>query len=86
MLQHARYDLVLMDLQMPVMGGLEATRRIRQDPALANLPVVALTAGGSSSDLDQWQRDGITDYLGKPFDYKKLRDVLIRNLPLVQSQ
>lgn len=86
MLQHARYDLVLMDLQMPVMGGLEATRRIRQDPALANLPVVALTAGGSSSDLDQWQLHGITDYLGKPFDYKKLRDVLIRNLPLVQSQ
>lgn len=81
MLQDTPYDLVLMDLQMPVMGGLEATRKIRQNPALATMPIVALTAGGLSSDLEQWRADGITDYLGKPFDYKKLLEVLSRNLP-----
>lgn len=86
LLKDAPYDLVLMDLQMPVMGGLEATRRIRQDPALANMPIVALTAGGLASDLDQWRADGITDYLGKPFDYKKLLEVLSRHLPVPQAQ
>ena len=86
LLKDAPYDLVLMDLQMPIMGGLEATRRIRQDPALANMPIVALTAGGLASDLDQWRADGITDYLGKPFDYKKLLEVLSRHLPVPQAQ
>lgn len=81
MLQKASYDLVLMDLQMPVMGGLEATRRIRQIPALHKLPVVALTAGGFASDLDTWKALGLTDYLSKPFDYKKLLAVLNRHLP-----
>ena len=86
MLKDTRYDLVLMDLQMPVMGGLEATRRIRQDPALAKLPIVALTAGGLASELDQLKADGITDYLGKPFDYQKLLEVLSRNVPTAQLQ
>lgn len=86
MLKDTRYDLVLMDLQMPVMGGLEATRRIRQDPALAKLPIVALTAGGLASELDQLKADGITDYLGKPFDYQKLLEVLSRNVPTDQQQ
>lgn len=81
MLRQARYDLVLMDLQMPVMGGLEATRLIRQTPVLQNLPVVALTAGGFAGDLDAWKAQGLTDYLAKPFDYKKLLTVLNRHLP-----
>jgi PAS domain S-box-containing protein len=75
------YDVVLMDLQMPVMGGLEATRQIRQDPAFADLPIVALTAGGFDSDWAQWRAQGMTDWLGKPFDYQKMLTVLRRNLP-----
>ena len=86
MLKAAHYDLVLMDLQMPVMDGLEATRRIRQDPAFVKLPIVALTAGGLASELDQWKADGISDYLGKPFDYQKLLEVLGRHVPVAQSQ
>ena len=81
MLEQAQYDLVLMDMQMPVMGGLEATRKIRQNPALQNMPIVALTAGGFASELDAWKVQGMTDYLGKPFDYRKLLTVLHRHLP-----
>lgn len=86
MLKRARYDLVLMDLQMPVMGGLEATRCIRQDAAHANLPIVALTAGGLASEQDQWRVNGIKDYLGKPFDFQKLLEVLSRHLPAAQHK
>lgn len=81
------YDLVLMDLQMPVMGGLEATQQIRLDPAFDDLPIVALTAGGFDSDLAQWREQGMSDCLGKPFDYQKMLTVLHRNLtPSSHSQ
>ncbi len=75
------YDLVLMDLQMPIMDGLEATRQIRLDSAFASLPIVALTAGGFDSDWAQWRAQGMSDWLGKPFDYQKMLTVLRRNLP-----
>lgn len=60
------YDVVLMDLQMPVMGGLKATRQIRQDLAFADLPIVALTARGFKSDWAQRRAQGMTDWLEKP--------------------
>lgn len=75
------YDLVLMDLQMPIMDGLEATRQIRLDSAFASLPIVALTAGGFDSEWAQWRAQGVSDWLGKPFDYQKMLTVLSRNLP-----
>jgi PAS domain S-box-containing protein len=75
------YDLVLMDLQMPLMDGLEATRQIRLDSAFASLPIVALTAGGFDSEWAQWRAQGMSDWLGKPFDYQKMLTVLRRNLP-----
>jgi CheY-like chemotaxis protein len=75
------YDLVLMDLQMPIMDGLEATRQIRLDSAFASLPIVALTAGGFDSEWAQWRAQGMSDWLGKPFDYQKMLTVLSRNLP-----
>jgi len=76
-----RYDLVLMDMQMPVLGGLEATQIIRQDPALQDLPIVALTAGGFNEDRDRFYAAGVNDYLTKPFEYKDLIAALERNLP-----
>lgn len=76
-----RYDLVLMDMQMPVLGGLEATQIIRQDPALEDLPIVALTAGGFNEDRDRFYAAGVNDYLTKPFEYKDLIAALERNLP-----
>jgi CheY-like chemotaxis protein len=76
-----RYDLVLMDMQMPVLGGLEATQIIRQDPVQQDLPIVALTAGGFNEDRDRFFAAGVNDYLTKPFEYKDLIAALERNLP-----
>ena len=79
--EDTRFDLVLMDMQMPVMGGLEAAQRIRLNPAHQSLPIVALTAGGFNEDRELCIQAGMNDYLMKPFEYKDLIEVLQRHLP-----
>jgi CheY-like chemotaxis protein/nitrogen-specific signal transduction histidine kinase len=72
------YDAVLMDIQMPGMSGVEATRRLRlhPEPARAQVPVLALTANAFRADLDRYLKAGINDCLTKPFKedefYRKL--------------
>ncbi|MBC7513008.1 MAG: response regulator, partial [Herminiimonas sp.] len=61
-------DLVLMDIQMPVLDGREATRRIRRDLSLTKLPIIALTAGALSSERQSALDAGMTDFITKPFD------------------
>lgn len=61
-------DLVLMDVQMPVMNGYEATRRIRREPALADLPVIALTAGAFMEQQELANEAGMNGFIAKPFD------------------
>jgi PAS domain S-box-containing protein len=61
-------DIVLMDVQMPVMDGIEATRRLRREARLAHLPVVALTAGAFKSQQDAAWAAGMNGFIGKPFD------------------
>jgi PAS domain S-box-containing protein len=65
-------DLVLMDVQMPVMDGLEATRIIRSRPALANLPIIALTAGITQAEHLRTREAGMTDIVAKPFNPQEL--------------
>jgi len=66
--QRADFDIVLMDVQMPVMDGLEATRRIRAMPERAGLPVVALTAGNTDTEHRRAREAGLQDILSKPID------------------
>ncbi len=76
------FDLLLLDLQMPVMGGLDVMRALRQAPSLDGLPVVVLTADRSEETVRQVREFGVVDYLTKPLDAERivsrLRRVLTR--------
>ncbi|MFM8443664.1 MAG: PAS domain-containing protein [Methylococcus sp.] len=74
----ANFDAVLMDVQMPVMDGLTATREIRRDARLAGLPVIALTAGVLPEERQAALEAGVDDFLTKPMDLGQLNAVLAR--------
>ena len=65
-LERRRFDAVLMDVQMPVMDGFEATRRIRAQPAFRQLPVIAMTANAMKGDKNRCLQAGMNDYISKP--------------------
>jgi CheY-like chemotaxis protein len=71
-------NIVLMDVQMPILNGYEATRFIRRMPALANLPVVALTAGAFSDQQELASQAGMTGFLAKPFDVESAIALIIK--------
>jgi CheY-like chemotaxis protein len=73
--QRGVYDLVLMDCQMPVMDGFEATRCIRKSSAYPNIPIIAVTADAMSGDQDRCLSEGMNDYLAKPVDMGGLAEV-----------
>ena len=85
MLKTTQFDLVLMDCDMPVMDGLEATRCLREreveNPACARQTVVALTANALGGDRDRCLAAGMDEYLSKPVNLKQLSDTLSRWLP-----
>jgi CheY-like chemotaxis protein len=76
-LRRQPYDLVLMDVQMPEMDGLEATRRIRQEWPDKSPRIIALTASALREDQDACVAAGMDDYLSKPLALKDLRAALV---------
>lgn len=72
----ARPDLVLLDVHMPGMTGIEVCRRLRQDPALADTCVVMLTAAGQEGDRLQGRAVGADEYLTKPFSPLRLVQIV----------
>jgi CheY-like chemotaxis protein len=73
-LQHRHFDLILMDIQMPEMDGLEATARIRKGQSCAdpNIPVIALTAHGMREQLETFLKEGMNGHVVKPVDLTQL--------------
>ncbi len=72
------YDLILMDIQMPVMNGYDAARAIRQleNPALAKIPIIAMTANAFSEDVQAAKNAGMNSHIAKPLDVPKMMEVL----------
>lgn len=72
------YQLVLMDIQMPVMDGIEATRKLRETWSMADLPVIALTANVMKDEVQGYLDIGMNDHLGKPFGRKELETMVAK--------
>ncbi|KAK5018675.1 hypothetical protein LTR60_001402, partial [Cryomyces antarcticus] len=80
---HPRPDIILMDVQMPVMDGYRATHTIRHsqpysDPSIRNIPIVAMTASAIQGDKEKCQKAGMDDYLAKPVKGKLLEKMLVK--------
>src|SRR5262249_52107969 len=75
------YAAVLMDMQMPEMDGLEATRQIRRQPAFRELPIIAMTANAMKSDVEACLAVGMNDFVSKPIERAALVQSLRRRLP-----
>jgi two-component system sensor histidine kinase/response regulator len=80
-LQRGSYDLVLMDVQMPVMDGLECAARVRTMPEFRELPILAMTANAMAGDRDRSLAAGMNDHVTKPIEPDELFDALHRWLP-----
>jgi two-component system cell cycle response regulator DivK len=74
-------DLILMDIQMPVMDGYEATRRIKADPATKGIPIIAVTSYALSGDEQKARDAGCDDYVPKPFSPRQLLAKIRQYLP-----
>jgi len=73
-------DLILMDVQLPKLSGLEATRRLRQMPAFSRIPIIAVTAYAMRGDREKFIAAGFDAYLSKPVNSRELREVIAEKL------
>jgi CheY-like chemotaxis protein len=84
MARETAYQLILMDIHMPDMDGLEATRHLRSDAGLSTgAPIVAMTANVMTDDRAMCMEAGMNDFLAKPFHARELKAMLARWLPPV---
>ena len=73
-----QYDLILMDIQMPIMDGYEATRKIRKlkNPETANIPIIAMTANAFEEDRQKALEAGMNEHVSKPIDLARLLEAV----------
>jgi len=76
-------DVIIMDILMPKMDGLEAASKLREDPKTKNIPILAATAKAMPGDREQCLANGCDEYIAKPFTHKEL-DAVIKNLLKVE--
>ena len=76
-----RPDLILMDIQLPVMDGYEATRRLKADPALKAIPIIVITSYALSGDEEKARAAGCDDYVTKPYSPRQLLAKVRQYLP-----
>ncbi|MGH7768977.1 MAG: response regulator [Candidatus Binatia bacterium] len=74
-------DLVLMDIQLPKLSGLDATRRIRTDPKTAHVPIVVITSFALSGDSEKAKEAGASAYLAKPYSPRELLQMIRKLVP-----
>jgi two-component system cell cycle response regulator DivK len=70
--QASRPDLILMDIQLPILDGYEATRRLKADPDLKSIPIIVVTSYALSGDEEKARLAGCDDYVAKPFSPRQL--------------
>jgi two-component system cell cycle response regulator DivK len=76
-----RPDLIIMDIQLPRMSGLDATRALRADPATAHIPIIVITSFALSGDDQKAKEAGATEYLAKPYSPRELLETIRRRAP-----
>jgi len=81
MARQERPDLILMDVQLPKISGIEATRTLRKEPATANTPIIAITSFALSGDEQKALEAGATAYMAKPYSPLDLLQLIRRLLP-----
>ena len=76
-----RPDLILIDIQLPLMDGYDATRHIKADPSLRSIPIIAVTSYAMVGDREKALACGVTDYIEKPIDPARFVDQIRKHLP-----
>ncbi len=76
-----RPDLILMDIQLPILDGYEATRRIKADPATRSIPIIAVTSYAMSGDEEKAREAGCDDFVPKPYSPRQLLAKIRQYLP-----
>ncbi|MDN3685051.1 response regulator [Vibrio sinaloensis] len=80
-LKSKHFDIIFMDIQMPVMDGLETMKRIRSQHLAPNTAIIALTANTFDSDVKYYLQEGFDDVLGKPFQLDWMKEMLAKHQP-----
>jgi CheY-like chemotaxis protein len=80
LLEHNSFEVILMDIQMPVMDGLEATKMIRENPKVSHLPIIAMSAGVTLDEQEKCQSVGMSDFIPKPINPVQMLEKIQQNL------